>query len=64
MTMIEIGSYIGESTTFFAKHFGQAISIDPYEDDSEETDLEISYFKRDIDKYSWDYHPGPYCIFK
>lgn len=38
MTMIEIGSYIGESTTFFAKHFGQVVSIDPFENDYDETD--------------------------
>ena len=30
MTMIEIGSYIGESTTIFAQHFKKVISIDPH----------------------------------
>lgn len=38
MTMIEIGSYIGESTTFFAKHFKQVISIDPFQNNYDETD--------------------------
>lgn len=38
ITMIEIGSYIGESTTFFAKHFGQVISIDPFENNYDMTD--------------------------
>lgn len=30
MTMIEIGSYIGESTILFAKNFKKVISIDPH----------------------------------
>jgi len=30
--MIEIGSYIGESTIIFAQRFGLVVSIDPYED--------------------------------
>lgn len=38
MAIIEIGSYVGESTTFFAKHFGQVISIDPFENGYDETD--------------------------
>lgn len=38
MTMIEIGSYIGESTTFFAKHFKEVISIDPFENGYDDTD--------------------------
>lgn len=32
MRMIEIGSYIGESTTIFAKHFKEVVSVDPYID--------------------------------
>lgn len=35
MTMIEIGSYIGESTIIFAEHFKNVISIDPHLDYSE-----------------------------
>lgn len=38
MTMIEIGSYIGESTTLFARHFGQVISVDPFENNYDMTD--------------------------
>lgn len=38
LTMIEIGSYIGESTTLFAKHFGKVISIDPFINDYDMTD--------------------------
>ena len=32
-TMIEIGSYAGESTQIFAQYFGKVISIDPYIND-------------------------------
>lgn len=38
LTMIEIGSYIGESTILFAKHFGKVISIDPFINDYDVTD--------------------------
>ncbi len=30
LKMIEIGSYIGESTKIFARHFKSVVSIDPY----------------------------------
>jgi len=33
LTMIEIGSYIGESTMLFAKRFNFVFSIDPFIDD-------------------------------
>ena len=33
MLMIEIGSYVGESTLMFAEHFKEVISIDPYIND-------------------------------
>jgi predicted O-methyltransferase YrrM len=33
LTLVEIGSYIGESTTIFAENFKKVISIDPYIDD-------------------------------
>lgn len=32
MTLLEIGSYIGESTCIFAKYFEKVISVDPYKD--------------------------------
>lgn len=38
LTMIEIGSYIGESTVIFASAFKQVISIDPYIDNYDPTD--------------------------
>lgn len=60
LTMVEIGSYIGESTTLFAKHFEQVISIDPFINDYDETDDACSHadfedvyikFLSNIDKF-------------
>ena len=39
MRMLEIGSYVGESTIQFAKHFKQVVSIDPYLENYDESDL-------------------------
>lgn len=33
MRMIEIGSYVGESTLMFSNHFKEVISVDPYIND-------------------------------
>ena len=33
MRIIEIGSYVGESTTIFAEHFKEVVSVDPYMND-------------------------------
>lgn len=38
-TMIEIGSYLGESTQVFAKRFKNVISVDPYIDNYDSNDL-------------------------
>ena len=38
MTMIEIGSYIGESTILFAESFDKVISIDPFLDGYDDND--------------------------
>lgn len=38
-SMIEIGSYIGDSTVIFASHFGSVISIDPYVSGYDQNDL-------------------------
>jgi predicted O-methyltransferase YrrM len=38
MRMIEIGSYVGESTLMFAKYFKEVVSIDPYINDYDLTD--------------------------
>lgn len=43
MTMIEIGSYVGESTTLFAKNFKKVISIDPYMNDYDLSDPAVIY---------------------
>lgn len=38
MRMIEIGSYIGESTLIFANHFKEVVSIDPFVNDYDPND--------------------------
>jgi predicted O-methyltransferase YrrM len=51
MRMIEIGSYIGESTMIFAKHFKEVVSVDPYMDNYDVTDMACSFAPFD-DVYS------------
>lgn len=43
MTMIEIGSYAGESTEIFAQHFEYVIAIDPYNENYDPNDVTCSY---------------------
>jgi predicted O-methyltransferase YrrM len=43
MRMIEIGSYVGESTLMFAKHFKEVVSIDPFVNDYDPNDMTCSY---------------------
>lgn len=43
MNMIEIGSYVGESTIIFAKHFKNVVSIDPFVNNYDPNDLVCSY---------------------
>lgn len=43
MVMIEIGSYVGESTEIFAKNFKKVISIDPYINDYDKNDPACEY---------------------
>jgi hypothetical protein len=45
MTMIEIGSYAGESTQMFSNEFETVISIDPYINDYDPNDITCSYMK-------------------
>jgi len=61
MTMIEIGSYAGESTEIFANNFKNVISIDPYLNDYDSNDVACDYmdlsevykkFKKTISKYN------------
>jgi hypothetical protein len=47
MTMIEIGSYAGESTVLFAKEFKKVISIDPFINDYDVNDVTCSYMELD-----------------
>jgi hypothetical protein len=60
MNMIEIGSYAGESTELFSKHFNKVIAIDPFINDYDSNDLTCNYlpltevyniFTNVIDKY-------------
>jgi hypothetical protein len=60
MTMIEIGSYAGESTCLFAKEFKNVISIDPFMNDYDKNDITCEYmdltdvynvFKKNIESY-------------
>lgn len=57
MSMVEIGSYAGDSTRVFAKNFGKVFSIDPYlngYDDNDSSSYSIpmaevkEYFKKEI----------------
>jgi predicted O-methyltransferase YrrM len=41
--MVEIGSYIGESTTIFAKYFDKVISIDPFLDNYDPKDIACTF---------------------
>ena len=43
MRMIEIGSYVGESTIMFANHFKEVVSVDPYVNDYDLNDMACSY---------------------
>jgi cephalosporin hydroxylase len=43
MTMIEIGSYAGESTELFANNFKSVIAIDPFLNDYDENDITCKY---------------------
>lgn len=43
MTMIEIGSYAGESTEIFSKYFKKVIAIDPFLNDYDPNDVTCQY---------------------
>ena len=43
MTIIEIGSYAGESTEIFAQNFKSVIAIDPFMNDYDPNDPACSY---------------------
>ena len=50
-TMIEIGSYAGESTEIFAKHFKKVISIDPFCNNYDDNDVTSTNFMELTDVY-------------
>jgi predicted O-methyltransferase YrrM len=61
LSMIEIGSYAGESTEIFAKHFGLVTSIDPFINNYDPADIACKFielekvyylFKETINKYN------------
>jgi predicted O-methyltransferase YrrM len=43
LRIIEIGSYVGESTLIFAEHFKDVVSIDPFVNDYDPNDMACSY---------------------
>jgi predicted O-methyltransferase YrrM len=43
LNLVEIGSYVGESTVIFAEHFKSVTSIDPFTDNYDLTDPACSY---------------------
>lgn len=45
LSMIEIGSYAGESTVLFSKYFKNVISIDPFINDYDPNDITCTYMK-------------------
>jgi predicted O-methyltransferase YrrM len=47
MSMIEIGSYAGESTIIFAQHFNQVLSIDPFLNDYDMNDTTCHHMELD-----------------
>jgi len=64
-TMIEIGSYAGESTQIFAQYFDKVISIDPFINDYDLNDPSCKYmdfeqvyqrFKENISEYKNIFH--------
>lgn len=48
MNIIEIGSYIGESTTIFSDNFNIVVSIDPFINDYDPNDEACSYASFDL----------------
>lgn len=53
MHMIEIGSYVGDSTLLFSEHFKSVIAIDPFLDDYDPSDDACNYapFDRVYDEF-------------
>jgi predicted O-methyltransferase YrrM len=62
MSMIEIGSYAGESTKIFSENFKQVISIDPFINDYDSNDITCQFMPLDkvydIFKQVLNQHPN------
>ena len=48
LRMIEIGSYVGESTTIFAQNFKEVVSVDPYVDNYDPNDVTCRCWPLDV----------------
>lgn len=48
MEMVEIGSYAGESTEIFCKHFKNVLAIDPFIDNYDPNDLTCQHAPMDV----------------
>lgn len=60
MRMIEIGSFIGESTIIFAEHFKEVIAIDPFQPDYHKEDPTSRFnFDEVYDEYMRRTSPFP-----
>jgi len=59
-TMIEIGSYAGESSIMFAEHFGSVFCIDPFIDDYDPNDLINGFATMDIVEKRFDENTKEY----
>jgi predicted O-methyltransferase YrrM len=60
MRMVEIGSFIGESTIIFAEHFNQVIAIDPFQPDYHKEDPTSKFnFDEVYDEYIRRTSPFP-----
>ena len=60
MRMVEIGSFIGESTIIFAEHFNQVIAIDPFQPDYHKEDPTSKFnFDEVYDEYMRRTSPFP-----
>jgi len=53
MSLLEIGSYTGESTSIFANRFKEVVSIDPFIDDYDQNDMACQHapFEKVFEKF-------------
>lgn len=48
LKMVEIGAYAGESTTLFAQHFKEVITIDPFVNDYDPNDVTCQFMELEL----------------